>query len=700
MGTIWVKEFTGGLDTRRLPVTTTAGVLIKANNGHINRGGEFEKRAAFVPWHPSTSTVGMAAGADGIYTFGHTARPGALHADVKYQQLVHPGTPGLAVAKLLCAELHSAKLYVAVEFEDGSRHLYYDGVYVASWSDTFARATLTVKQVDVVKGDRGKGEFRIKAGSATPSGEISSLQVAGLELLSGPIAHPGTTTDHAAWIGDIADDVNANTGTTGFSATHVTGGWIVKLYGPFGNDFNNEQIDVVVTGTLVVTDATKITGGSGNGFPTLTELWIGDTPLIDSQVVWSAAAGAMANAIRDEINSLTGTSGYSATTDGAKLILQSEVAGEQINGLEFAWTATNGLVFEDVTAMAGGSNDSLARGTFLKTADSKVYAVSGKALYFSGVDAPTKWTTDNVGAGFIDMGAKTSGGDELTALSRYQNNLAVFAKRTVIIEYIDPDPKLNRVIQTLRNTGTRFPNSVTEFGDSDVFYADESGLRSVQSRASTNAAATTDTGVPVDPLISERLAEVLDEDAFQVFGLIEPRTGDFWLIVRDVIYVFALYPGAKISAWTTYTPSYHEDDEDVAFDVDYAAVYDRKVYLRSGDEIYIFGGTSKTAPTYDETLAEAWLPYMDANAPSKTKEWQFIDLATAGMWSIDCAMSPKDETAEDGTIVVINTTYEDASIPIGARSNHISLRLRTTDTRAAKLSSLVVTYDGGADENS
>ena len=40
MGTIWVKEFTGGLDTRRLPVTTTAGVLIKANNGHINRGGE------------------------------------------------------------------------------------------------------------------------------------------------------------------------------------------------------------------------------------------------------------------------------------------------------------------------------------------------------------------------------------------------------------------------------------------------------------------------------------------------------------------------------------------------------------------------------------------------------------------------------------------------------------------------------------
>ena len=45
MGTIWIREFTGGLDARRLPETTPGGVLIKGIDGHINRGGEFEQRA-------------------------------------------------------------------------------------------------------------------------------------------------------------------------------------------------------------------------------------------------------------------------------------------------------------------------------------------------------------------------------------------------------------------------------------------------------------------------------------------------------------------------------------------------------------------------------------------------------------------------------------------------------------------------------
>lgn len=700
MGTIWVKEFTGGLDARRLPVTTTAGVLIKANNGHINRGGEFEKRAAFMPWHEAADTVGMAAGADGVYAFGHTTRPVALHADVKYQQLIHPVDSDVPLAKLLCAELHSAKLYVAVEFEDGDKYLYYDGAYVSSWSDTFARATFSVDPEDIIEGQRGVGSFRLRPGDDPPSGEISSITVGAFDLLSSPISHPGDIASHQDFLDDIVDAINVNTGTTGFTGSHATDTNIIKVRGPAGNDFNGEAVDVEVTGTLIVDEEADITGGTGNGYPTLNNLLIGSVPLIDNQLLYTSSATNMAQAITDEINSLTGTSDFSATRSGRKVTVKSEIAGEFANGLAFSFSVANGLSFSDVTTMSGGFNDDLPRGTFLKTADDKVYAVSGKALYFSGIAAPIKWTTDNVGAGFVDMGARTKGGEELTALSRYQNYLAVFARRTIIIEYIDPDPTLNRVIQILRNTGTRFPNSVTEFGDSDVFFADESGLRSVQSRASTNAAATTDTGVPVDPLISEKLATVSDDDAFKIWGLIEPRTGNFWLIVKDIIYVFALYPGAKVSAWTTYTPSAVIDGEGVDFDVDYAAVYDRKVYLRSGDEIYVFGGTSNTDLAYDATLAEAWLPYMDANTPSKKKGWERIDLAVEGQWSIQWAMSPKNEDAVDGTIVVTTTTYENDGIPLGGSSNHLSLRLSTQAAEAAKLSSLIVTYDSGADENS
>lgn len=87
------------------------------------------------------------------------------------------------------------------------------------------------------------------------------------------------------------------------------------------------------------------------------------------------------------------------------------------------YSVLNCLAFDNVTATSGGTSDSLPRGTFLKTADDKVYAVSGKALYFSGIAAPTQWTTDYVGAGFVDMGAKTKGSEELTALPRYENYL-------------------------------------------------------------------------------------------------------------------------------------------------------------------------------------------------------------------------------------------------------------------------------------
>lgn len=699
MGTIWVKEFTGGLDTRRLPVTTTGGVLIRANNGHINRGGEFEKRAAFVKLWTASSTVGLAAGDDGVYTFGHTARPGALPADVKYQRLQHPTASGTAISKIMSVEQYAGKLYVAVEFANGDRFLYYDGDYVDSWSDEYARGTITIEQNEITPAEPGSGSFRILPGDLSMTSKITKLNVGGEKLINADITHSGDVDQHGDFLDDIVDAVNARTGTTGFTASRKS--WIITVTGPDGTEFNGESIEITVTGTLTVEDKTKITGGSEEVVPTLQQLWVGNQRLLDDVVEWTDDAAAMADDVRDAINAFTATSDYSATSSNRKVIIRSEVAGREPNGSVITIKAKNGFALEDKTRMSGGSNDALPRGTFLKTADSKVYAVAGKALYFSGIAEPTEWTTDNIGAGFIDMGAKTAQGEQLTALSRYQSYMAIFAKRTIIIEYIDPDPELYRVVQTLRNTGTRFANSVTEFGDSDVFYADESGLRSLQSRVSTNSAATTDIGVPVDPLISEKLANISTANAYKVCGLIEPKTGNFWLAIEDVIYVFSRYPGAKINAWTTYTPSrFNGNGAEVEFDIEYVAVYDRQVYVRAGDDIMVFGGEDYDAPTYDGTEAVAWLPYMDANRPTQKKNWQSIDLAIDGEWTLAFAMDPNNEAAEDGSIVIPYTTYGLDKIPNDGQATHLSLRLSTTDDKAAKLSSLVMTFDGNNDEDS
>jgi hypothetical protein len=236
-------------------------------------------------------------------------------------------------------------------------------------------------------------------------------------------------------------------------------------------------------------------------------------------------------------------------------------------------------------SLANGSDQtaSYQPGGFVKTISKKVYAVSGPNLHFSGIAAPTKWKTDAVGAGFIDLSSETSGSEELLAIAKYQDRIAVFAERVVQIWFVDPDPTLNRQSQSLSNTGTISGNSVTQFGDSDLFYLDESGLRSLRARDASNAAATNDVGVLIDPLIVDELASMTIDERRRITGLIEPAEGRFWLALKDNIYVYSFYPGAKVSAWTTYTPTIvDEDGQAVALNTTQMDVFQRRVYLRSG----------------------------------------------------------------------------------------------------------------------
>jgi hypothetical protein len=69
----------------------------------------------------------------------------------------------------------------------------------------------------------------------------------------------------------------------------------------------------------------------------------------------------------------------------------------------------------------------------------------------------------------------------------------------------------------------------------------------------------------------------------------EPTTGRFWLIFSDVIFVLSVFEGSKISAWSTYTPAVNN----VAFDIDDAAPFNKKVYVRSGDTIYASAGSDR-----------------------------------------------------------------------------------------------------------
>src|SRR3546814_6273908 len=106
--------------------------------------------------------------------------------------------------------------------------------------------------------------------------------------------------------------------------------------------------------------------------------------------------------------------------------------------------------------------------------------------YFCAVDNPTQWGS-GVGSGLLNVSTQSGGSDQLTALGIYQNNLAIFARRAIQIEYVDPDPALNQQLQVLNNIGTVAPHSVVSFGDSDVFFLSESGIRSLRARDSSRS---------------------------------------------------------------------------------------------------------------------------------------------------------------------------------------------------------------------
>lgn len=701
MGTIWVKEMTGGLDTRRLPETTPGGVLIRAKDGHITRGGEFEKRAAFVPAYTLPSgTIGLAHTRLGLVVFGHAAAP-TLPSGVSYQRLQHPDNT-TALVSVPSYDLYDGKIYAVGVFADGSIHHFYDAVRVDDWYDGRARAffrVLSGTTTASVPAVAAVGSFAVTGGTSGAGNELASLTIGGVAVLTGPVAHTGDNTTTAA---AIATAINSLTSTPDYTATS-TGAQVTILAAVAGAAANGRTIVPTVGGDVTVGGIVNMAGGA-DMIPatssTLAQLLVGGVNVIGSPVAWTGTPEGTAAAIATEINSTASSPEYTAVAAGDRVNIIASLAGAAANGRVVTAIVEDGLTLSTVsTVLADGADsvDAFTPGTFVRTIKSKMYAVSDSLFHFSGVQAPTQWTTDAPGAGFVNMATQNSGSERLTAVARYQNLVAIFSPEVVQIWFVDPDPNLNQQSQVLENTGTECPLSVTKFGDTDVFYLDESGLRSLRARDSSNAAATTDIGVPVDDLLVAKLQGLDAEDRLSVTGLINPVDKRFWLIIKDEIFVFSFYENAKVSAWSTYNLATTDGGVTTAFDAEQAIVANRRVYIRSGTTIYAYGGLGAT-PAYDETEAEAWLPYLDANRPTAHKDWEGIDVALTGLWEIKAATQPTNLATAEVVARVYETSYNQQRIPYYHSSSHLSLRAVSKGDGKAVLSALAIHFRGSEDE--
>jgi len=682
MGSIWVRQFTGGLDTRRLPETTPGGALIKGNDGHITPGGEFEKRPAFVETYDlPAGTIGLSHDKTGLITFGSDADPG-VPSGMRYQQLQHPDG-STEMTALLCTDLYSNKIYAAAQFADGTINHYYDAARVTAWFDGRARASFSVIGGAVTPAVKATGSFDVTGGTLGSGHQITSVKINGVDILTGPIAHTGSNDTTAS---AIATAINTLTSSPDYTAT-VSGATVTVTAAVTGTAANGLTFTIVVGGDATVGNIVAMQGGADAITSMLSDLKVNGVSIISAPVSWGTSNEATATAIASAVNSDTSSPDYSATAVGAQVNVIAAAAGSSSNGYAVTFTLTNGLVVTPTSlSLANGSDDSstYTPGGFIRTIGSKIYAPVSTALHFSGIQAPTKFSSDVTGAGFIDMSQYDSESNDLVAVSNYQSFIAVFAGRTIQIWYVDPDPSLNRKSQVLKNTGTESPRSVTEVGTTDVYYLDESGVRSLRSVTVTGSVTTEDIGTPINTLVTAALESFSETDRLKIIGLVNPVDGRFWLILGDTILVFSYFPDAKISAWTQYLPGFTVED---------ATVWNRRVYVRSGDKIYAFGGTGATT-TYDATVAEAHLPYLDGGQPTQKKTWTGIDVAVSGTWSVAVGMDPVNIDTEDAVATPDSTTYGLDAVPFSGSSTHASIRFRSQGTGPAKFGAAVLHYDG------
>jgi len=343
----------------------------------------------------------------------------------------------------------------------------------------------------------------------------------------------------------------------------------------------------------------------------------------------------------------------------------------------------------------------LARGFYCRTYKNKMYTVEGSILYFSAIGNAGDWSgmAPPDPTNFIDLSMGDSDMTDSVALEVYYDKLAIFSSTAVQLWILDPDFTKNQYVQTLRQAGTTAWRSVLQYGSGDVMYMSQSGIRSLRARNSSLAAAVSDIGSPLDPLLQDLFRSMGRDWMSGTIALLQPVTGRFWIIMagsRDYegatptskIYVLSAFPGPKITAWSEY---------DAGFVITAACLHNDHVVVRDDNNtVYAYGGTSDLGPVYDDCPVELIFPFHAGEGVATFKSFSALDATCNGVpWQVSAAFNTQDPTVEDFIGIFDGPSFPQGKIQLFGHTTHMSLRLRSQELGPQVLSNLIVHYQGG-----
>lgn len=679
-------DFKYGLDRRRQRIAGVPGTLWTIENAHISRGGDIERAKKFVAKYALPSgTYGMAQNQGQLFVFGSDAPP-TMPLGVQYQQLAAPSTPSMT--EVLDARSFDGKLYVIARYDDGNVYHYYNGSRVTDWdtlSDTAATAGLTASYLaDLISGD--------SAVFANAVGNVITItsRTAGVDFTVS-----ASVTDNGV---DNTQTFTLSTAQANVSAVAETR----------------------ATGALVV-----LSGTPDAGVNYISSVSISGQQLLNKSVNFINDTVATATAVAQEINNYSATSGYTASAIGATVtITASPGTGASPNGSSILVSAAGNIsysastmaggvtavtaVSKVVTATIGGTFESkdafsvtvngnvykatgraAATGTYAFIHKRRIYSPTGSALYYCKLTDPSNWTdtTLSSGAGFINMSQESEGTERLVSCAPYGTNVAIFSEQSIRLYAMDTDATKAALVQPLQNTGTLAPRSVAPYGNNEVFYLDNTGIRSLRARDALNVVSVNDIGTATDTYVRTVLDSLPQGVVARAVGVLEPIDGRYWMAVGPNVFSLSYFPSSKITAWSVYKPGFTISD------------FVRVKWFffgRRGHTIYLYGGDSGNEyPSANEQVVTIETPFVDASKPGTHKHIFGFDAAFTNLWEVTAYPDPGDETKIINIGRVAGPTYTGMDIAhpsIGGQS-HIAYKYVCRSAGHAAISSSATHFE-------
>lgn len=685
MGSIFIQNFKFGMDRRRERMAGVPGTLWLGKNIHVTRGGDIERCKDFQRTHtlPTSLTFGLAAVRGQLYTFGSGATPAGLPAEVQYQRL--QAGDSSAMVEVLDVRTFDGKLYVVARYAGGPICHFYNGTRVTA-----------------------------------------------LETLADSASTYTTLADYFAEIINADSDVIARASGTTFTLTAREPGTAFTLdTATVDNGANNDQVadvdtlqaNVEAVEEVRATGTITIAGGTAGALNKITSVEIDSTELISAAVSWVTSHSATAAALAQAINNGTATHGYSASSLNAIVTVSAPIGdGATANGDAIGVTST-GNVVTSTTPMASGVTavEAVAQimrvsfgGTFQAndqftiTINNRDYVATGRASAM-GVSAfvykkrvwtpanslwrycklndPTDWTNADPasGAGFINVSSDSEGTERLVGAAAYGTQLAVASRRNIWIYNIGTDAEEFSLAQTIENSGSRSARAMIGYGNLDVFYLDDSGMRSLKSKELSSDAYADDVGAAVEPFLLEYLDTLTNGQVARAVATMEPRDRRYWLAVGNRIFVYSNFPRSQIAAWTYYEPEFEISDIARAYN---------QIYVRSGDFIYGFGGADGTEyPDAETMIPVAELPFVAAPTPTPLNLTGF-DLGATGSWTVELLVDPDNEASTMAVGTLTGCTFPDGDITVPGRTTHVGVKLTGVGAGQMSVSNLAIYHDG------